>query len=736
MSAFLYRLGSSAARHPWRVLATWLLVAVAAVTLNGSVGGEKNDDFRLPGAESQRAADALADKFPQQTVYNSHVVFHDDAPLTRPEARAAIDHVVAELADVPHVIGVSDPYDARGPTVSTDERTAFTTLAFDVITVEPDLLNAADKATAAARAAGIQVEYDGGLAHVEETGGSGSELIGIAAAIVVLAVAFGSLVAMSLPVGVALMSLLIGTSTIGILSGYLTVPSITTIVGSMLGLGVGIDYALFILARHRQNLATGVPVPEAVGRANATAGMSVLFAGVTVVVAIAGLQVAGIPMLTMMGWGSALMVGVTMLAAITLLPGLLGLVGRRVNSARIPFVKVRTTGSMDAAQTAAGRWAARVAARPVRSGVAAAVVLLALAAPVTSLRIGFSDDGNAAPSTTARKSYDLLADGFGPGFNGPLQVVVDVSRTTPAQASAVLDRVSAALEADAGVAAVSPPVVSPDGDLAVLVASPTTSPQDAATTELVDRVRRDVLPAATAGFDVEPMVTGGTAMQADVSGQLQDRMPLFLGAVIGLSFVLLMLVFRSVLVPLKAAVFNLLSIGASYGVLVAVFQWGWGAGLLGIEETVPINPLAPLLMFALLFGLSTDYEVFLLSRVREQYLTHGDPRRAVTEAVGSTARVITSAALIMVLVFAAFIPAPDITTKLFGVGLSVAVLLDVTLVRMVLVPAAMSLLGHRAWWLPASLAKVLPTLDHDGSGYQPAQPETDADEDEPESALV
>jgi RND superfamily putative drug exporter len=736
MSAFLYRLGSRAARHPWRVLGAWLLIAVTAFVLNGSVGGEKNDNFRLPGAESQKAADALIANFPQQTVYNAHVVFHSDDSLTRPQTRAAVAAAIDALSEMPHVIDVTDPYDPRGPTVSKDGHTAFTTVAFDIDVLDPTALDVADKATQPARDAGIQVEYDGILAYLEQGGGgSSSELIGIAAAILVLVIAFGSLVAMSLPIAVALMSLLIGTSGIGILSGWLTVPSITTIVGSMLGLGVGIDYALFVLARHRQNLAAGESVPDAAGRANATAGMSVLFAGITVVVAIAGLQVAGIPMLTMMGWGSALIVAVTMLAAVTLLPGLLGLVGRRVDSARIPFVKVRPVDPAGASHTVSGRWAARVANHPARYGLAAFVVLLVLAAPVTALRIGFSDDGNAAPDSTARNSYDLLADGFGPGFNGPLQVVVDITDATPKQAKAALEQVSTALAADRGVAAVSPPAVSPDGDLAVLVTTPTTAPQDAETADLVQRLRHEVLPAATQGSDVEPMVTGGVALQTDVSRQLQHRMVWFLAAVIGLSFILLMLVFRSVLVPLKAAVFNLLSIGASYGVLVAVFQWGWGASALGIQETVPINPLAPMLMFAILFGLSTDYEVFLLSRVREQYLIHGQPRRAVTEAVGSTARVITSAALIMVLVFAAFIPDPDVTTKLFGVGLSVAVLLDVTLVRMVLVPAAMSALGHRAWWLPAGLARILPTVDHDGSVVA-GRPGPGRDADEPESALV
>jgi RND superfamily putative drug exporter len=485
----------------------------------------------------------------------------------------------------------------------------------------------------------------------------------------------------------------------------------------MLGLGVGIDYALFILSRHRQNLADGMSVPEAVGRANATAGLSVLFAGITVIVAVASLQVAGIPMLTAMGWGTALMVAVTMVAAVSLLPGLLGLVGRRVNSLRVPFVRQR---QLPPAETRSGRWAKRVVARPVRYGVVAAVLLGVLAIPAFALRIGFADDGNAVPGSTLRSSYDLLADGFGPGFNGQLQVAVETNGT-PDDTRALRD-IRTAVADDRGVASVGRPALSPAGDLAVLVVTPTTSPQDAATAALVDRLRSKVLPAATHGHHVEAMVTGSPAYQVDIDHGLPREMLLFVSAVIGLSFLVLMVVFRSVLVPLKAAALNVISIAAAYGVVVAVFQWGWGAGLIGLKETVPINPLAPILMFAILFGLSMDYEVFLLSRVRERYLAHRDPQRSVIEGVGSTARVITSAALIMISVFGAFVLSSDVTAKLFGVGLGVAVLLDVTLVRMVLVPAAMSLLGHRAWWLPRPLARVLPTIDLDGS-QQPHDPE-------------
>lgn len=715
MSRVLYRIGHSAARHPWRVLASWVLLAVVAVFLNGAVGGAPDESFRLPGAESQRAADAIQDRFPQETLYTSNVIFHSEDGLTTPELKKAVEETVADLADGPHVIAVADPYDPRGPTLSEDGTTAFATVGFSEEAIETEDFDAAEEAVQAARDAGVQVEYDGGLGYAEvaEEGGANSELIGILVAVVVLAVAFGSLVAMSMPIVVALLAILIGSSTIGILSGFASVPEIASIVGMMMGLGVGIDYALFILARHRQNLDSGMPVPVAVGRANATAGLSVLFAGFTVMVAIAGLQVSGIPMMTTMGWASAIMVAVSMVAAITLLPALLGLVGRKVNSARIPFIKQRPTYDPNSFST---RWSARVAAKPVRYGLVATIILGVLALPVFGMRLGFADAGNDAPGSTTREAYDLIADKYGDGTNGPFMVVLESGGG--AEGTGAADDVAAALSNTQGIASVDPAVFNESKDLAIIGVTPTTAPQDEETTELLATIREDVLPGALVDSDVEASVTGATALTDDVSTRLQDRMPWFLGAVIGLSFIILTIVFRSVLVPLKAAILNVIGIAAAYGVVVAIFQWGWAADLIGVHEQVPIMPLAPMLMFAILFGLSMDYEVFLVSRIREQYLKHRDSKRAVVEGIGSTARVITSAGLIMIAVFAAFILMPDPVAKMFGVGLAVAVLLDVTLIRMVLVPAAMSLLGDRAWWLPTWLDRRLPTIDLEGAEHE------------------
>src|SRR3954452_10850083 len=722
MSHLLYRIGNFAGRHPWRVISVWLAIAGVIFLLNSSHGGRYDETFSLPGSESQAASDAIQERFPQETVYSSNVILHSDHDLTAVTTRAAVTQAVQRLSHGHHVVAASRPYDPRGPTISADHRTGFVTVAFDTENVGPAELDAAQTAVQDLRDRGIQVEYDGGLGYADAAAGGNSEMIGILMAILILAIAFGSLVAMSLPIVAALTAIVIGSSAIGIMSGLVAVPEVTGVVGMMLGLGVGIDYALFILSRHRQNLASGESVPVAIGRANATAGLSVLFAGVTVIVAILGLKVSGIPMMEMMGYGSAIMVAVVMLASITLLPAMLGVVKHKVNSARVPFVRTEPAYNP---QGGSARWAARVVAKPVRYGGAAALVLGILAVPVFSMHLGFADAGNDAPTSTTRKAYDLMADGYGPGTNGAFQVVLDGdSGEIPATP---LDQLSTTLADQPGVAPVDQPVINQAGSLAIITLTPTTSPQDARTSELLAHLREDTMPAAANGSDVEVSITGSTAITADVSSRLQQRMPWFLGAVIGLSFLVLMLVFRSVLVPLKAAVLNVLGVGAAYGVVVAVFQWSWGASLIGVHESVPIMPLAPMLMFAILFGLSMDYEVFLMSRVREQYRKHFNPRQAVIEGVGSTARVISSAALIMISVFASFILDVDVTTKMFGIGLSVAVFLDVTLVRMVLVPAAMSLLGHRAWWLPEWLARLLPTIDieggsHDGDERSPSAP--------------
>ena len=707
MSSLLFRLGRSSARHPFRVIGLWVLAALAVVALQSVAGGSFNDSFRVPGVESQRAADVLEDRFPSQAGLPARIVLHvDDGRLDDPDHRPAVDRARRQLAASRDVAGVSDPFAPQSAAVSADGQTAYldVTYALDKLTVTQfdDATTVAD----GARSAGVQTELTGALALLAQEDPS-SELIGVGVAVIVLLIAFGSVVAMGLPILTALIGLFVGASAVGVLSAVMDVPEFSLILCMMVGLGVGIDYALFIVTRHRQHLHDGMSVADSAGRANATAGQAVLFAGTTVVIAILGLFLAGLPAITSMGIAIAVVVIVAMVAAVTLLPGLLGLAGTRIDKLSIHR---RTHKVKPADETISGRWAHHVGAHPVRYAALSLVALGAVAAPTIDMRIGTPDDGNAAAGTTQRTAYDLLADGFGRGFNGPIQVVVEVP--TPAAAVAV-DRVHDALEADQGVAAVTAPMFNATGDTATMTANPTSAPQDERTAALVRHLRSDVLPDAVQGTDARALLTG-QAMITDLAERITSRMPIFIVAIVAMSFLLLMVVFRSVLVPLKAALMNLLSIAAAYGVIVAVFQWGWGNELIGMEDTMPINPFAPLIMFAILFGLSMDYEVFLLTRVREEYLASGDSHTSVVRGLSSTARVITSAALIMISVFGAFVLGDDPNGKLFGLGLAVAIFLDATLVRMVLVPATMSLVGRANWWLPGWLDRILPHLDLEG----------------------
>jgi putative drug exporter of the RND superfamily len=706
MSQFLYRLGRRCAAHPFRTMGAWLLAGAVVFALSGTIGGDPVNDYRVPGVESQHAFDTLTDRFPEFSGSSGRVVFHvdrgriDDATHTR-----AIEAAVARLGEGADVSVVTDPFDPAAPTVSPDGRTAFTTLQYDELTLQPRHYDAVVDAIAPTRAAGVQSEVSGEIANAAAEV-QGQEAIGLAVAVVVLLLAFGSIIAAGVPLATALIGVALGMAGLGILAGFTSVPDTSPVLAIMIGLGVGIDYALFVVTRFRQHLHEGMPVADAAGRANATAGQAVLFAGTTVVIAIVGLLLAGLPAVTTMGFAVAISVVVAMVIAVTLLPALLGWAGLRIDKWRIHRRK-----ATDAAhETLSGRWAHHVGRRPARYAGGALVLLLVLAAPVFALRVGFADDGNAAPGTTQREAYDLTTEAYGPGFNGPLTVVVSGDGAAGGTATRVHD----ALSGTPGIAQVSQPLANPAGDTAVLFANPTTAPGDKATAHLLTDVRDDVLPAAIDGTGATAEVTGSTAFFEDLSVRISDRLPLFIAAVVALSFVLLTIVFRSLLVPLKAAVMNVLSIGAAYGVIVAIFQWGWGKGIVGLDETVPINPFVPLIMFAILFGLSMDYEVFLLSRIREEWLRSGDSHTSVVEGLGATARVITSAALIMISVFLGFVVTDDVTIKMFGIGLATAVLLDATIVRMVLVPATMALLGNANWWLPRWLDRRLPHLDLEG----------------------
>ena len=727
MSQFLFRLGRGCARHPFRAVGSWVLIAVTVLVLAGSIGGDYQDDFTVPGVESQHATDVLEERFPTQAGESGRVVFHvDEGRIDAPENQAAVQAAVAELATATDVTGVSDPYDPRGPTISGDGQTAFAVVQYSEEVLTEDHLDEALEAIEVSREAGVQSELSGEIAAAGKEV-EGSEAIGLVVALVVLVVAFGSVVAAGMPIAVALVGILVGLGGVGIMAGFTSVPLTSATLAVMIGLGVGIDYALFVVTRHREELHRGLSVHDAAGTAIATAGQAVLFAGMTVVIAIVGLQVSGIPAVTTMGYAIALVVIVAMAVAVTLLPALLGWAKHGIDR----FAIHRHKAEKPAAETASGRWAAHVARNPIRYAIGSFAALLAITAPVLALRIGFADDGNQAETTTERQAYDLLAEGFGEGFNGPLMVVVELDEAGDAAAVAAVHE---ALAADPGVVAVGPPSVNEAGDTVVLTAIPTTSPQDEATEATVDRLRDEVLPAATEGIGADAMITGQTAAFVDVSARLTERLPVFIAAVVLLSFILLMVVFRSILVPLKAAIMNLLSIGAAYGVIVAVFQWGWGKDLIGLDATIPVNPFVPLIMFAILFGLSMDYEVFLLSRVREEFVAHRDGHRSVVDGLASTARVITSAALIMISVFLAFVPSIDMTVKMFGLGLAVAVFLDATVVRMILVPSTMSLLGAANWWVPRWLDRILPHLDMEAAPDVELESAETADEEAPIAA--
>jgi putative drug exporter of the RND superfamily len=704
--------GQRSARHPFRVLGIWLLVALAVLGLKSQIGGTPTDSFTVPGVESQRATDILKTDFPSQSGASGDIVFHvDHGKLADAPNKTAIESAIADLRTRTDVAAVTDPFDPRGPTISADGATAYATINYTVTTIESKHSDDATAVAETTRHSGIQTELTGSLGGVKEI--EGKEGIGLIVAVIVLLVAFGSLIAMGIPIGTALIGLAIGLAGVGIMAGFVDVPTTSPLIASMIGLGVGIDYALFVVTRHRQHLHAGMSVEDAAGQANATAGQSVLFAGMTVVIAITGLVMAGIPAIASMGFAAAIVVFISMCIAVTLLPAFLGLAGRNIDRWALPHRAAPADGKL----SLSGRWAHHVGKRPWRFALASLAGLLALAAPVMSLRIGFADDSNTAASSTQHKAYDLLSDGFGKGFNAPLLVVVQPGKDGTTLDQTTLTHVHEAIANDSGIAAIQPPMLNASGDTAVITALPTSAPQDAATADTVARLRHDVLPAAVAGSSANVMITGQTAMFTDISDRLTSRLPYFIAAVVMLSFILLMIVFRSIMVPLKAALMNLLSIGAAYGVIVAIFQWGWAKGLVGVHATIPVNPFVPMIMFAILFGLSMDYEVFLLSRVREEYQRTGDSHTSVVDGLASTARVITSAALIMISVFLAFVASDDVTVKMFGIGLATAVLIDATLVRMVLVPSTMSLLGSANWWLPNWLDRILPHMDLEGSAH-------------------
>ena len=741
MTGALYGLARFCARHRFWILTVWLVVAVALVGASHRLGDNTNDNLTLPGTGSQHATDALSKSFPDQANGTSPIVLHvSTGKLTDSKYAGAVNQAAADVAKAPDVASVVNPLTSQGASaLSKDQATGYLSVTLSVNPgqlTEDDAQAIINAAAKPAQAAGIQVETGGQLgAKVSTPSTETSELIGIIAAMVILTLSFGTVVAMLLPIVTAILALASTLSVITILSHAITVSTVAPTLATMIGLGVGIDYALFIVTRHFRGLGDGLDLQESIARAVATSGGAVVFAGSTVTIALVSLAVANIPLVTTMGLMAAIAVIVAVLAALTLLPAMLSITGPHINSLR---VRGRQPERRDPARPHKGlwaRWAGGVARHPVIAMVAALAILIPLAVPLLSLSLGQKDVAALSTSTTERRAYDLISQNFGPGVNGPL--IIAVSLGSPAQASTSSSSSSSSnsagsdarttdprlqtlqkdVSATHGVAAVTPIQIDQAGTTAYFNAIATTGPADQATADLVSTLRSSVIPAADKGTNMTAYIGGTTAGYADLASVIASKLLLQILVVIALSFVLLLLAFRTVVVPVQAAVMNLLSIGAAYGVLTALFQWGWLHGLIGLDGAVPVVSYVPLFMFAVLFGLSMDYEVFLVSQIKEHVDQGQDYTRSVTSGLVTSAVVITAAASIMVFVFGGFVLNGDPTVKQFGIGLAVAVILDATIVRCLLVPARMVMLGKHAWYLPRWLGRILPRISIEGTEY-------------------
>jgi RND superfamily putative drug exporter len=708
MSDFLAALARAISHHWKRSLALAVATLAILVVIAGASGSAPPDDFSVPGSESQKALDLFAEHTPALAGVDSQIVFSvEEGSVDQPERQAGIESALEDIQGLPSVISVSDPFDPRMPRISRDGKIAAADVRYDLDygEVEPADGELLEETARGAESAGVDVSLRGPVVDVaSQQEAPIGELVGIAIAIFLLTLLFRSGAAMAATLVGALIGVITGQLLLVILTDPLGLPEFAPTIALMLGLGAGIDYALLIIGRFREQAAAGDSVRDAAAKSAATAGSAVVAAGLIVMVAIAGLLVIGIPFVGKMGIGAAIGVAAVVVSALTFLPIMIGALQKRLRPKKWEHVQPSTAFS---------RWGEMITGRPWAAIAAGVVILLVFASPVIDMRLGQPDDGNQPEEKTQRVAYDLLSAGFGPGSNGPFLIAVD----TPAGAAETtqqLQRLESALRQDPGVAQVIPATPSKDGEMATIGLVPKSSPQDVETSDLLKRIRGEVIPAATEDTPLQAYVGGATAINEDLSTKVADRLPLFISVVIGLSVLLLMAAFRSLWVPVVSALFNLLSVAAAYGVITAVFQKGIGADLIGVDSGVPIISFIPVMVFAILFGLSMDYNVFLLSRVHEAFNEGDAPRESVIHGLARIGKVVLFAGLIMSSVFLAFATQPDVVAKMFGVGLGLAILIDVLFVRLLIAPAVVTLLGEKAWWLPRWLDRVIPSVSLEG----------------------
>jgi len=738
MNGLLERIAGVAAKRYWIFILAWLIILVGLILAKNAFGGQYVNNYSITGSDSANGLNVLNKTFPQQGGYGGQIVFHARSGSVTSQ-QSAVNQSVTNVSKLPDVIKAVSPFaSSNSGTVSKDGTIAYASVGWSVNpnSLDTSYLNKLNNAVAPARKAGLQVEYGGDAGQIgQKTNDRNSEIIGLACALVLLLIMFGSLMAAGIPLVSAIFSVLSGLALLALLARAITFPTTAPTIATLLGLGVAVDYGLFMVARHREQVDAGTGVLASIRRAAGTSGGAIVIAGSTVALSVLGLYISGVGFVGTLGLAAALVVVVTMTSALTLVPAFMGLVkeGVRAFGARVKAHKEHVTAQEQAVQTAAttrerhensgfARWGRMVSDNPWPWGIASVIVLLVLAIPLFSIVLGQPDNGTNPTSQSNRRAYDLISQGFGVGVNGPLTVVVSLPKQSSSANNSLLSTMQSDISKTADVASVTPPSLNSAGTTAVFNVIPKTRPQAAATTNLVTTLRNDVLPKEHA----TSYVTGVTAGAVDFTKQITSRLVWLILAVVAISFVLLTMAFRSVVIAIKAAILNILSIGAAYGVIVAIFEWGWGKSVIGLQSTLPIPAYVPMLVFCIVFGLSMDYEVFLLSRVHEAWLDTGDAHRAVAIGIGATARVITTAALIMIVVFTSFVLSTDPTVKMLAIGMAFAVLIDASLVRMVLVPSIMSLLGARAWWLPRWLEPVVPNIQLEGSGTAVAEPQRSA----------